>query len=312
MPAALAPFGLNALTGWLVTVAGCACLAIAFADLARRFPHDDGPYAYTQRAFGPAAAFIVMWCYWVSVWVANAAIAIGVVGYVMFFVPALAASTVLPPLLALALVWVFVLINLRGVRTAGWVQVTHHPAQARAAGRRGAARRHAAADASARLQGAPAAQSGLLARGGERQLDRAVRHARPRMRHDPGGTRARPAAHDPARHARRHADRRTHLHLHLRRAHVPDTAARARRLQCAVRGSVRPAARRQLGRRAGGVRRHQRPRSAQRLDAGHRRGHADHGQAPRVPAGARPGECACRPGARLHLHRDRHEHHAAV
>jgi len=123
MPAALAPFGLNALTGWLVTVAGCACLAIAFADLARRFPQDDGPYAYTQRAFGPAAAFLVMWCYWVSVWVGNAAIAIGVVGYVMFLVPGLAASTVLPPLVALALVWVFVLINLRGVRAAGWVQM---------------------------------------------------------------------------------------------------------------------------------------------------------------------------------------------
>ena len=123
MPAALAPFGLNALTGWLVTVLGCACLALAFAELARRFPRDDGPYAYTLRAFGPWAAFFVMWCYWVSVWVANAAIAIAVIGYVLYFVPQLAANPLAPPVAALALVWLFVLINLRGARTAGWVQL---------------------------------------------------------------------------------------------------------------------------------------------------------------------------------------------
>jgi basic amino acid/polyamine antiporter, APA family len=123
MPAALAPFGLNALRGWLVTVLGCACLALAFAELARRFPRDDGPYSYTLRAFGPGAAFFVMWCYWVSVWVANAAIAIAVVGYLMYFVPALGANPLGPPIAALALVWLFVLINLRGARTAGWVQV---------------------------------------------------------------------------------------------------------------------------------------------------------------------------------------------
>ena len=123
MPAALAPYGLNALTGWGVTVLGCAGLAIVFATLARRFPQDDGPYSYTLRAFGPGTAFIVMWCYWVSVWVGNAAIAIGVVGYLMFFIPASSNNPLLPPLAALTLVWLFVLINLRGVRTAGWVQV---------------------------------------------------------------------------------------------------------------------------------------------------------------------------------------------
>jgi basic amino acid/polyamine antiporter, APA family len=123
LPASLAPFGLNALTGWLVTVIGCVCLALAFAELARRFPRDDGPYAYTLRAFGPWAAFFVMWCYWVSVWVANAAIAIAVIGYLIYFVPGLTAHPLAAPIAALALVWLFVLINLRGARTAGWIQV---------------------------------------------------------------------------------------------------------------------------------------------------------------------------------------------
>src|SRR6187399_2180137 len=81
LPASLAPFGLNALGGWLITVVGCCFLAIALSNLARAFPNDDGPYSYVKRAFGDAVAFIVMWCWWFSTWVTNATIAIGIVGY---------------------------------------------------------------------------------------------------------------------------------------------------------------------------------------------------------------------------------------
>lgn len=123
MPASLAPYGLNAVTGWLVTVVGCVFIALTFAALARAYPGDDGPYQYTQRAFGPAIAFLVMWCYWISVPVANAAIAIGTVGYLGTFIPALAHSPASAALTAVALVWLFVVINLRGARSAGWVQL---------------------------------------------------------------------------------------------------------------------------------------------------------------------------------------------
>lgn len=40
LPASLAPYGLSALTGWLITVAGCAFLAISLSNLARAFPDD--------------------------------------------------------------------------------------------------------------------------------------------------------------------------------------------------------------------------------------------------------------------------------
>jgi APA family basic amino acid/polyamine antiporter len=123
MPASLAPFGLNALTAWLVTGVGCGAIALTFAALARQYPGADGPYDYTLQAFGPAAAFIVMWCYWVSVWVANAAIAMGVVGYLLYFMPHLAEIPLVPPLAGLALLWLFVGVNLQGARASGWVQV---------------------------------------------------------------------------------------------------------------------------------------------------------------------------------------------
>jgi APA family basic amino acid/polyamine antiporter len=122
-PAALAPYGLNALIAWLIVVIGCVGVAGVFAGLARLFPQDDGPYSYTVRAFGGGIAFFSVWCYWVSIWVTNATIAIGVVGYLSAVIPALNSGPLVPPVAATILVWVFVLLNLRGVRTVGGLQI---------------------------------------------------------------------------------------------------------------------------------------------------------------------------------------------
>lgn len=123
LPASLAPYGLTALTGWLITLVGCSFLAISFAHLARAFPQDDGPYSYTKRAFGDGLAFTVMWCYWVSTWVTNVALAVGVVGYLTIFVPALKSNPPLALATAVSLIWFFVLLNLRGARAVGWAQI---------------------------------------------------------------------------------------------------------------------------------------------------------------------------------------------
>jgi APA family basic amino acid/polyamine antiporter len=123
LPASLAPYGLNALIGWVITLIGFLFIARVFAGLARAFPDDDGPYAYTNRAFGEGVAFMVLWCYWVATWITNATIAIGVVGYLSTLVPALKSNPWWPPLTALSLVWFFVLLNLRGARTAGSTQI---------------------------------------------------------------------------------------------------------------------------------------------------------------------------------------------
>jgi APA family basic amino acid/polyamine antiporter len=123
LPASLAPYGLNAVPGWLITTVGCIFIAWVFAGLARAFPRDDGPYAYASRALGGGIAFIIMWCYWISTVVTNAVLATGVVGYLSTFVPVLGTNHLLAAVTAVALVWLFVVINVRGVRTAGWVQV---------------------------------------------------------------------------------------------------------------------------------------------------------------------------------------------
>lgn len=121
MPAALAPYGLNALTGWGITVIGCMFLARVFARLARLYPAADGPYTYIRSTLGHWPAFLSMWSYWVSNWITNATLAVSVVGYLDAVAPPLAR---LPPaLLALALLWLFVVVNLLGTRTGGRVQV---------------------------------------------------------------------------------------------------------------------------------------------------------------------------------------------
>jgi basic amino acid/polyamine antiporter, APA family len=123
LPASLAPYGMNALPAWLITTGGCIFIAWVFAGLARAFPNDDGPYAYTARAFGGGIAFLLMWCYWISTVVTNAVLATGVVGYLSFFFPVLDVDRWLAALLAVSLLWLFVLINVLGARTAGWVQI---------------------------------------------------------------------------------------------------------------------------------------------------------------------------------------------
>ncbi len=122
LPASLAPLGWNSVLGWLITVAGAMCVAGVFAKLARSFPEAGGPYAYTRHAFGPAPAFAVAWAYWISMWVGNAAIATGAVSYLSRLFPVLG-DTGNSAIATIAIIWCFTFINLRGVATAGKVQL---------------------------------------------------------------------------------------------------------------------------------------------------------------------------------------------
>ncbi len=122
LPASLAPYGLDSLTGWLFTAAGAVVLAVVFAALARAVPGSGGPYVYTRVAFGELGAFVVAWGYWVAVWVGNAAIATGGVSYVSALFPDLTRVPGASAALTLAAVWVLTYVNCRGVRAAGWVQ----------------------------------------------------------------------------------------------------------------------------------------------------------------------------------------------
>jgi basic amino acid/polyamine antiporter, APA family len=122
LPASLAPYGLNSVAAWLLTATGALFVAVVFASLSRAFPTAGGPYAFTRMAFGGLAGFIVAWGYWISIWVGNAAIAIGGVSYLGNLVPQLAQQPY-SAIATVALVWLFTVVNIVGVRAAGAVQV---------------------------------------------------------------------------------------------------------------------------------------------------------------------------------------------
>ena len=122
LPAALAPFGVDNLPGFLLTACGAVALGLVFAQLSRAVPGAGGPYAYTREAFGDLPGFVVAWGYWVSVWVGNAAIASGAIGYAGEFFPWMVRTPLLTALTTLAFVWTFTLVNCAGIRAAGWVQ----------------------------------------------------------------------------------------------------------------------------------------------------------------------------------------------
>ena len=123
IPAALAPYGWNALYGWAITIGGALCLAYVFAALARLMPQAGGPFDYISGAFGPMAGFFVMWSYWISQWVTNAAIGIGLVSYMSPFAPEFFARPGVGPLVAIGVVVLMTSIAIRGVRASGAIQI---------------------------------------------------------------------------------------------------------------------------------------------------------------------------------------------
>ena len=123
LPASLAAYRGISVIGWLVSAAGAVCLALVFARLARLDPAAGGPYAFTRRAFGDLPGFLVAWGYWISVWSANAALAVAFVGYLDPFLPSIVRTPVTAAGLAVVMIWLLTGVNSIGVRAAGRLQL---------------------------------------------------------------------------------------------------------------------------------------------------------------------------------------------
>lgn len=118
LPASLAPFGWDAVSGWIVTIAGAMCLAWMFARLMAGSP--IGPAELVQEEFGPVPGFLIGFSLWVYVWAGMVTISMAVVSYGSSFLPALGAH---PALSALAIIWAMTGLNLMGTRVAGGFQL---------------------------------------------------------------------------------------------------------------------------------------------------------------------------------------------
>jgi APA family basic amino acid/polyamine antiporter len=123
LPASLAAYRGLSLVGWVVSAAGSVALALVFARLAGFRPASGGPYAYTRQAYGDLAGFLVAWGYWISIWTANAALAVAFVGYLDPFIPSIVRNPLAAASLAVGMVWLLTAVNCRGLLGAGRVQL---------------------------------------------------------------------------------------------------------------------------------------------------------------------------------------------
>lgn len=128
LPASLAEYGTISLISWIYTSVGAIFLALTLASLNKRFPKTGGPYVYCKEAYGRLAGFIVAYTYWISNMVSIAGIAVASVGYLGFITPSLNANTssydqYIALGCELGIVWLFSIINMIGIHTAGVVQL---------------------------------------------------------------------------------------------------------------------------------------------------------------------------------------------
>lgn len=116
-PASLAPYGLYALAGWLISGLGAIALALVFGWLCSKYPRTGGPYVYVEEAFGPIAGFFTGWTYWVISWVSTSVLYVASIGYLS---PLLGnPSPFVLLLLQLILLSFLTWLNLKGVQAAG-------------------------------------------------------------------------------------------------------------------------------------------------------------------------------------------------
>ncbi len=124
MPSALAEFGGISILGWVASSIGALMLALVFSRLSNMVKNNNGgPYAFARQGFGDYVGFMVAWGYWISAWVAVAAIAIAFVSALSIFFPVLNQNPVYAVSAGLFAIWFLTWINTLGIRNSGKVQV---------------------------------------------------------------------------------------------------------------------------------------------------------------------------------------------
>jgi len=126
LPAVMAPYGSNALFGFVFAGLGTILLALTMGAIAKRIPKIGGPYAYTNESLqhlGEIPCFMVAWGYWMAFWLTTTAGAIAFVGYLGFFYPSIATDPIWGAIIAITVIWLFTAINVSGVRNGGVIQL---------------------------------------------------------------------------------------------------------------------------------------------------------------------------------------------
>ncbi|MFZ4835683.1 amino acid permease [Rouxiella sp. Mn2063] len=121
LPSSLARIGSISIWGWALTFCGVLILALIFAKMSEISPCKGGIITHIHHAFGPYIGLQSTLFYWLSTWIGNCALLLTGVGYLSYFFPLLH-NPVYGAIACIVLLWLFVLLGLRGARFIGYSQ----------------------------------------------------------------------------------------------------------------------------------------------------------------------------------------------
>lgn len=113
------------LIGWAITGLGMLFLVLSFRNLNKKRPDlDAGIYSYAKAGFGKYMGFNSAWGYWISAWIGNVAYATMLFSSLGYFFKAFGDGQNLAAVIgASIMLWIVNFLILRGIKTAGFVNV---------------------------------------------------------------------------------------------------------------------------------------------------------------------------------------------
>ncbi len=115
----MAQVGAISLLSWIVTALGSLAIAYGFAQAGLFNQRPGGMSAYAEDAYGKSGYFLVFSLYFLSLAIANVAIAISAVGYLASFFPWLSSTPVSTCVGVIVLLWLTTVANFGGPRVTG-------------------------------------------------------------------------------------------------------------------------------------------------------------------------------------------------
>jgi len=119
LPSNMAKVGAISLLSWVVTALGSLAIAYGFAQAGIFNQRTGGLAAYAEDAYGKDGYFQVFFLYFLSLAIANVAVASSALGYLAAFFPGLTATPVATCIGVIALLWITTVANFGGPSLTG-------------------------------------------------------------------------------------------------------------------------------------------------------------------------------------------------
>lgn len=119
LPTSMAQLGAVSLLSWVVTAIGSMAIAYSFTQCGVFCSRSGGLSAYTEEAHAKSGFFLCSYLYFLSLAIANVAVAISAVGYMTAFLPWLGSGATALCIGTVGLIWLTIVANFGGPAITG-------------------------------------------------------------------------------------------------------------------------------------------------------------------------------------------------